>query len=96
VSIVVDIAQKIKLSKDSLSETSLINHPKKICKKIEPFNSTSFQNFILKCNTASVVLSIQESSRSDQPLTEDQDFHLKEFKEIQQEKLLEKTLNDLI
>ena len=51
VSTVAEDVPKIKLSKDSLSETSSINHPKKIYKKTELSNFTSFPNCTSKCNT---------------------------------------------
>ncbi len=96
VSIAVDIALKTKLSRDLPSEILLINHPKKICKKIELSNSTSFQNFISKCNIVSVAPFTPESLKLDQELTEDQELHLKEFKETPLVKLLEMNQNDMI
>jgi hypothetical protein len=50
VSTVVEDVQKIKLSKDSQLEILLINHLKKILKKIELSNIMSSQNYTLKCN----------------------------------------------
>jgi hypothetical protein len=86
----VDTAPKIKLSKDSLSEILLINHQRKICKKIELLNSTSFLNFILKCNIVSVAPFTPELLKSDLQLIEEADFHLKEFKEMLLVKFKEK------
>ena len=86
VSTAVDIAQRTSLWKGSPSETLLINRPKKICKKIEPLNSTSFPSCILKCSIVSVALSIPESSRLDPPLIEEADSLPKESREMPQAK----------
>jgi len=82
VSTVADTVQKIKLSRDSPSEILLINHPKRILKKIELSNTTLFLSCISKCNTVSVALSTPESSKLDQPPTEESELHHKEFKEM--------------
>lgn len=87
VSIVVEDVPKISLSKDLPSEISLINHPKKIYKKIELSNSTLSPNCILKCSIVSVVLSTQESLKLDPQKIEEADFPHKEFKETLQESL---------
>jgi len=81
VSTVADTVLKTKLSRDSPSETLSINHPKKISKKTELSNIMSFQSCISKCNTVSVVPFTPESSKSDQPPTEESELHHKEFKE---------------
>jgi len=86
----VDTAPKIKLSKDLPSEILLINHQRKICKKIELSNSTSSQNFILKCNIVSVAPFTPELLKSDLQLIEEADSHLKEFKEMLLVKFKEK------
>jgi len=96
VSTAVDIAPRIRPSRDSPSEILLINHPRRICKKTELSNSTSSPSFILKCSTVSVVPFTPELSRSDQLLTEETELPHKEFKETQPERLLEKKLNDVI
>jgi hypothetical protein len=64
----------------------LINHLKKILKKIELSNIMSSQNYTLKCNIVSDVLFTPELSKLDQDKIEESELHLKEFKEIQAEK----------
>jgi hypothetical protein len=89
-------ALKTKPSKDSPLEILLINHLKKIYKKIEPLNSMSSPSCTSRCNIVLVVLSTQESLKSDPLKTEELELHLKEFKEIHLEKLSELKENDLI
>ncbi len=86
VSTVADILPRTRLSRDSPSEISLINHPKKILKKTEPSNSTSSPSFISRCSTVSVVPFTPESLRSDQSPTEETELPHKESKETQLEK----------
>ena len=88
-------ALKIKLSKDSPSEILLINHQKKIYKKIEPSNSMLYPNCILKCNIVLDVLFTQELLKLDQQKTEESEHHLKEYKEIHQGKLSEIKENEI-
>jgi hypothetical protein len=72
----------------------LINHLKKILKKIELSNFTSSQNCTLKCNIVLVVLFTPELSKLDQPKTEESEPHLPESKEMPQEKYKIKNKND--
>jgi len=60
----------------------LINPQRKICKKTELLSITLSLNFTLKCNTASVVPSTPELSKSDQLLTEESELPHKESKEM--------------
>jgi hypothetical protein len=93
--IVEEDALKIKPSKDSQSEILLINHQKKIYKKIEPLNSMLFLNCILKCNTVSGALFTPELLKSDPLKTEESEHHLKEYKETHQEKLSKVKENEI-
>jgi hypothetical protein len=92
----VEDVQKIKLSKDSPSEILLINHPKRISKKIELSNSMLSPNCTLKCNIVSVVPSTPELLKSDQLKTEESEPHPLEFKEMPLEKYKTKNKNEMI
>ena len=93
-SIAEDTPPRTRLSKDSPSETSSINHPKKISKKIEPFNSMSYPSSTSRCNTVSVAPFTQESSRSDQWSTEETELHPRESKEMPLVKSTKPSKND--
>lgn len=95
VSIVVVDVLKTKPSKDSLSEILLINHQKKIYKKIELLNFMLSPNCISKCNIVLDVLFTPELLKLDPLKTEESEHHLKEYKEIHQEKLSELKQNEI-
>jgi len=86
-----DIVPRTRLSRDSPSETSSINHLKKILKKTELSNSTSSPNCTSKCSTVSVAPFTPELSKSDQLPTEKSELPQQEFKEMLQEKFKEVT-----
>ena len=89
-----DTAPRTRQSKDSPSEISSINPPKRTCKKIELLNSTSSPSSISRCSTVSVAPFTPESSRSDQFSTEKTEPHPKESKETPQAKSSKKKTND--
>jgi hypothetical protein len=74
----------------------LINRQRKICKKIEPSNSTWFPSCTWRCSTVSVAPFTPESSRSDQSPTEETELHPKESKETPLEKSKPPKLNDTL
>ena len=77
-----DIALKIKPSRDSLSETLSMLHPKRILRNKELSRIILYLSFISKCNIVCLALFTLELLKLDQLRIEELELPHKEFQEM--------------